>query len=67
MAFTQTDLDKLEKAIASGVKKVKFSDREVEYHSMEEMLKARDLMRRQLKKAGGGSEFFTPGFTKGTQ
>lgn len=41
MAFTQTDLDNIDKAIASGAKRVRFQDREVEYNSTAGMLKAR--------------------------
>jgi len=44
MAFTQAQLDALEKAIAEGVNKVKYENKEVEYRSLEEMLKLRDLM-----------------------
>lgn len=52
MAFTQEKLDALEEAIADGARVVKFSTpqgtREVQYHSLAEMLQARDLMRREL-------------------
>lgn len=48
MAWSQTDLDKLEAAIAAGVRRVKYSDKEVEYQSVDDMLKARDLIRRAL-------------------
>ncbi len=37
MAVTQADIDALELAIASGAKKVKFSDRETEYRDLNEM------------------------------
>lgn len=37
MALTQADIDALEKAIVSGVKKVKFSDRETEFRDLKEM------------------------------
>jgi hypothetical protein len=37
MALTQADIDALEKAIVSGVKKVKFSDRETEFRDLNEM------------------------------
>jgi hypothetical protein len=48
MAFTTTDLANLDHAIASGTKRVKYSDKEVEYRSLAEMLQARDLMRKEL-------------------
>lgn len=37
MALTQADIDALEKAIVSGVKKVKISDRETEFRDLDEM------------------------------
>lgn len=37
MAYSQADIDALEMAIASGAKKVKFSDRETEYRDLNEM------------------------------
>lgn len=48
MAYTQTQLDALEAAIAQGALKVKYENKEVEYRSLEEMLKLRDLMRSEL-------------------
>lgn len=37
MAWTQSDIDKLKRALASGARRVRFADREVEYRSLEEM------------------------------
>jgi hypothetical protein len=48
LAWTQTDLDKLEAAIATGARRVKYADKEVEYQSIDDMLKARDMIRRDL-------------------
>lgn len=43
MAFTQTDLDALDRAIASGELSIRDSDgRQVTYRSTDELLKARD-------------------------
>lgn len=47
-AFTVERLEALEIAIASGERRVKYSDKEVEYRSLDEMIKARDLIRRAL-------------------
>jgi hypothetical protein len=47
-AFTQAMLDALELAIAQGAKRVKYSDKEVEYMSLKEMLTVRDIMRKAL-------------------
>lgn len=40
MALTQTDIDKLEKAIARGVRTVQYASGSVTYQSVDEMLKA---------------------------
>lgn len=46
--FTMERLQALEEAIAEGALRVKYSDKEVEYRSLEEMLKIRDTMRKVL-------------------
>ncbi|TQV85201.1 hypothetical protein FKG94_03150 [Exilibacterium tricleocarpae] len=48
MAWTQKDLDDLEKAFKSGVLKVKYQDRETEYRSFEEMKALLEEARAQL-------------------
>jgi hypothetical protein len=48
MAFTQTQLDALETAIASGTLEVRYGDKTVRYQSTSDMIKARDLIRDQL-------------------
>lgn len=48
MAATQSDLTAIESAIFSGVKKVKFSDKEIEYGSIAEMMSVRDLIKSEL-------------------
>ena len=41
MAFSQTDLDAIQTAIASGVLRVRYADgREVTYQSLDDLLKA---------------------------
>ncbi len=47
-AFSQERLDSLEAAIAEGALKVKYSDKEIEYRSLKDMMKIRDIMRREL-------------------
>jgi hypothetical protein len=49
MAFTQADIDAVDRAIATGELKVRLSApggsyREVEYRSMDDLIKARTLM-----------------------
>lgn len=46
--ITMDDYEKLEKAIASGARRVKFGDQEIEYRSPEEMLKALRFMEKRL-------------------
>ncbi len=48
MAWTQTDLDAIETAIAKGERLVRFNDRTVEYRSVAELLTARDAIKSDL-------------------
>lgn len=48
MAFTQSQLDALEAAIASGTLEVRTGDKSVRYHSLDEMIRLRDVIRNQL-------------------
>lgn len=49
MAFTQTDLDRIERAIARGERSVRHSDgRTVEYRNVEDLLKARNEIARAI-------------------
>lgn len=54
-SFTLEQLQTLERAIAKGVFKVKYQDREVTYRTLNEMLKLRSVMRQclGLSKSGG--------------
>lgn len=48
MAFTQTDLDAINKAIASGVLEVEFDDEKIKYNSISELLKAKNIIKSEL-------------------
>lgn len=48
MAYTLSDLEAIERAIATGARRVKFEDREVEYRSTTELERTRDSIRRAL-------------------
>lgn len=48
MAWTDADLVEIEKAIASGVKKVRFQTHEAEYQTTREMIMVRDLIKAEL-------------------
>jgi len=59
--FTVERLEALECAIIEGTRRVKYSDKEVEYRSLEEMMRIRDLARENLgltKKCDGGKGLF---------
>ncbi len=53
MAYTKADLATVERAIARGEKIVRYSDRTVEYRTVDELIKARDLIRTELTSAAG--------------
>lgn len=53
MAFTQDDLDALDEAIASGELTVKIDGREVQYRSINDLMKARRHIVRLLAKRSG--------------
>lgn len=47
-AFTISNLNSLEVAIAEGALRVKYLDKEIEYRTLKDMLKIRDIMKREL-------------------
>lgn len=65
MAFTQSQLDALETAIAQGTLRVRFADREVIYRSLDEMKQIRDMMKRELYPTSKNTKAFAV-FKKGT-
>ena len=65
MAWTQTQLDALEEAIAQGSLSVQYGDKRVQYRSLDEMLRLRDLMRKELGKITAGSTTVLSKFGKG--
>lgn len=48
MAFTVTNLADLEKAIATGARRVQYQDREVDLRTQRDMMALRRLIRREL-------------------
>lgn len=48
MGFSLLQLEALDNAIAEGVLEVKYADKSVTYRSLDDMLKLRDLMKREL-------------------
>ena len=64
LGFTAQNLKILEDAIATGARKVKYTDKEVEYRSLKEMSAIRSLMRKKLGLTGK-TERIQPVFYKG--
>ena len=48
MAFSTTDLDAINRAIASGELSVRIDGRSVEYRTIDELIKARDIIKADL-------------------
>ncbi|MFD1328285.1 phage head-tail joining protein [Mycoplana ramosa] len=60
MAWTQADLDAINTAIATGAKRVRFQTHEVEYQSVTDLLRARDIIKGELEGgANGGGAIFS--------
>ncbi len=53
MAFTTADLTAVEEALAKGVLRVRMGDRDVEYRSVDELIKARDAIQAEISTASG--------------
>lgn len=52
MAYTDTDLQAIESAIATGERRVSFSDgRSIEYRTVDELIRARGLIRSEIEAA----------------
>ncbi len=66
MPYTLEQLNALQDAIAQGVKKVKYSDKEVEYRDLDEMRKTLALMKAELypDRNNNGRRYVS--FTRGT-
>jgi hypothetical protein len=54
MAYTSTDLDAINAAIASGELTVKHNGREVTYRSIDDLLKAKQTIDAELNATAGG-------------
>ena len=53
MPFTQEQLDALRGALANGVRRVRFSDREIEYRTIDELKAAIAAAEADIAKASG--------------
>lgn len=52
MAWSQSDLDAINAAIAGGARRVRFQTHEVEYHSLAELMRARDAIKAEIEGNG---------------
>jgi len=55
MAVTQSDIDNLNAAIASGTRQVTIGGQTVLYQTTESLIKARDDLQKELNKATAGT------------
>lgn len=64
--MTQEQLTILEEAIASGATLVRYHDKTVQYRSLDEMMRIRDLIRQELGLAGKNKRIYSV-FDKGVR
>jgi hypothetical protein len=67
MSFTQTQLDAVTAAIASGTLRVTYDGKTVEYRSLAELVQAKGMIERALNTASGTGRatHFNPAFDRG--
>lgn len=67
MSFTQTQLDAVNAAIASGTRRVTYDGKTVEYGSMAELIQAKGMIERALNASSGAGRatHFNPAFDRG--
>lgn len=63
MAYTQADVDRLKAAIAQGVRRVHFNDRDIEFRDLDEMERILAIM--QADVTPGRQRYRVATFTKG--
>lgn len=65
MAFTQSQITALEKAIASGSTRVKMGEREITYRNLDEMQRILDVMRRDVSGGSGKAAVYVSSTSRG--
>ncbi|SEF44185.1 hypothetical protein SAMN04515663_101383 [Alcanivorax sp. DSM 26293] len=69
MAYTQSDLDRIEAAIATGTLRITHNGKTTEFRSLNEMIRVRDLIKGEL--ATGSTtparQHYAPSFDRGYQ
>jgi len=66
MAYTQKDIDAVERAIAAGTLRVTINGKTIEYRSQAELLQLCDIMRRETGQVPATSNRRLAVFRKGT-
>lgn len=68
MSFTQTQLDALDAAIASGTLEVRYDGKEIKYRTLAELRQARQIVASALAEAAGTKRpgYVNPAFSRGT-
>lgn len=69
MAYTQTDLNRIEQAIATGTLRITHNGKTTEFRSLAEMMRVRDLIKKDIS-AGqrpAGARYYAPVFDRGYQ
>lgn len=64
MAFTQTQLDALETAIATGSLEASFDGKHVKYRSLDEMMRIRETIRGALGLSGTTKRYSLVAYTR---
>lgn len=64
-SFTQENLTAIEQAIATGATDVYYGDKRVAYRSLDDMMRIRDLIRKELGMNKAGNRIRYPDFNKG--
>jgi hypothetical protein len=64
MAWTQADLDSLDKAIKSGAEEIRFKENSVKLRGLAEMMATRRLILKELGRTKKKNRFY-PRFSKG--
>lgn len=65
MAWTQDDLTEINKAIATGARRVRFQTHEVEYRSLDEMMRVRDAILEQVNSSAPSTGILFTDFRDG--
>jgi hypothetical protein len=67
LSFTQADIDAIDSAIARGVSEVQYANgQKVRFPSMDDMIKARNLMVKEVSKAAAAAAGRRSGYSLAT-